>query len=344
MLGTTGLREDGATAEARWELFHDNRSGWRAVFETCEAATQSLDLEQYIFRSDGVGGRLLELLTAKARQGVAVRVVADGIGGFSLSRSEGARSLVRAGGEIALYNGLADIARKPARIVHRLHRKTVLCDRRLLIVGGYCYSDRMSDWRDTMIRIEDRIPDAVPIAFEAVLHAAQRRSAERPRPSGRSDGDGWSYRLSGPCSEAAPGLREALLHHIASARRSLTLITPYLIPDRPLWRALLAARDAGACVRILMPARSDHPSLDLVSRPFVRALSRRGVEVYGYEPTMLHAKIALADNDWCAVSSFNLDLLSLRMNLENGVVSRSSALYGALAEQAGRYFHHARRL
>ena len=207
-----------------------------------------------------------------------------------------------------------------------------------------CFSDRMSDWRDTMIRTDGRIPAAVPDAFEAVLRAAQRRPAEAPRSFGRSEGDGWSYRLSGPCSEAAPGLREALLRRIAGARRSLTLTTPYLILDRPLWRALLAARDAGACVRILMPARSDHPSLDRVGRPFVRALSRHGIEVYGYEPTMLHAKIALADDDWCAVSSFKLNIFSLRMNLENGIVSRSSALCGALAERLEEDLRRARRL
>jgi cardiolipin synthase len=338
------MRGETAATQGRdpaWRLHHHNQTVWREVFALCEEARRSLDLEQYIFAAEGVGRRLLDLLARQARRGIAVRVLADGVGSRGLARSEGGRALIRAGGEIALYNGLAEAARRPFRSLPRLHRKTVLADGRSLMLGGSCYIDRMSDWRDTMIRIDGPVPPAVSASFQTAWAAARRAPAPAPTPTPGArlwPGGRWSYALSGPQAEAAPGLGETLLARIAGARRAVTLTTPYLIPDRRLRRALLAARKAGARVRILMPARSDHPPLDLVGRRFARALARRGVEVHGYAPTMLHAKIALVDGEWGGVSSFNLDVFSLRLNLENGVASRSPAFCEALAERLERDF------
>lgn len=98
----------GPTADLpRWQLFHSNRSAWEAALELCESARHSIDIEQYIVRSEGIGRRLLDVLAAKARQGVDVRVVTDAFGSFGLTATEGARELRKAGGRIACSTGLA---------------------------------------------------------------------------------------------------------------------------------------------------------------------------------------------------------------------------------------------
>lgn len=113
----------------------------------------------------------------------------------------------------------------------------------------------------------------------------------------------------------------------------MSLTTPYLLPDRTLRDSLIAAVRRGAKVRIVMPARSDHPSLDALGRRFAHALARQGVTIRYYTSGMLHAKIALIDGNWSSVSSFNLDLFSAKLNLESGVFSTSRALYDDLAAQ-----------
>lgn len=322
-------------AEPEWELFHSNQDVWKAVFELCDAAKHSLDVEQYIFSTHGVGRRLLDLLALKARQGVDVRLIADGLGSFGLTRSDGGRALLRSGGRIAMYNGPAGILRRPVSRMHRIHRKTLMRDGEQVMVGGSCYHDRMATWRDTMIRVGGPLPPAIASAFEATWRGAHH-GAERGAPRlGGDDGarTGWAYALGGPFVQAQPDLRETMPERIARAERSVSLTTPYLLPDRGLWRAMTAAAGRGVKVRVLMPARSDHRSLDVIGRRFAHGLSRRGVEVRLYTPGMLHAKIALIDGGWSSVSSFNLDLFSARLNLESGVVSTSSALYEALAAQ-----------
>ena len=122
------------------------------------------------------------------------------------------------------------------------------------------------------------------------------------------------------------------------------MTTPYLIPNRRLWRALTSAAERGVQVQILMPARSDHRALDLIGRRFAHALVRRGVEVRGYEKGMLHAKVALVDGAWSSVSSFNFDIFSGNLNPESGVLSTSPALHAALSEQWDIDWASARRV
>ena len=82
-----------------------------------------------------------------------------------------------------------------------------------------------------------------------------------------------------------------------------------------------------------MPERSDHRFLDVIGQRYAHAMVRRGVEVRGYTGGMFHAKVALVDDGWSSVSSFNLDLFSGNLNLESGVFSTSPALHAALNEQ-----------
>ena len=245
-----------------------------------------------------------------------------------------------------MFNALPGILRRPVSRAPRMHRKTLILDGNQVMVGGSCYKDRMSNWRDTMIRVGGPLPPAIAAAFERAWQVSRRGP-----PAGTADIDGheampkgWSFAVSGPYVQADPDLRKALPARIAAAERTVSLTTPYLVPERRLWLALTRAAGRGTTVRILMPARSDHPFLDKIGRRFAHALARRGVEMRFYTRGMLHAKVALVDGNWSSVSSFNLDLLSARLNLESGVFSTSHALHDALDAQMTVDLAHSKRL
>ena len=322
------------SAEPEWELFQDNAAIWNAVFEQCDAAKHSIDMEQYIFASQGVGRRLLDLLASKAAQGVAVRILADGLGSLGLAQSEGGRALIRNGGRIVMFNGVAGILRSPMKRLHRLHRKTLVCDGTNYMIGGSCYHDRMANWRDTMILVRGPLPPMIMSEFERLWRYAQHLSQDPLLRAGDAATDrGWSFAMSGPSVHTPFDLRRILPERIAGASRSVSLTTPYLVPDRSLWRAFLTAAERGVAVRLLIPKKSDYRILDLIGHRFAHALRRRGVEVRAYAPGMVHAKVALVDGNWSCVSSFNLDVFSAKLNLESGVISTSDALYHALSAQ-----------
>ncbi len=319
--------------EPDWELFQDNRAIWDAVMAQCDSARTSIRLEQYIFDTTGIGRRLLDLLAAKARQGVDVRVLADGIGSRGLIDSDGGQALLRSGGRITMLNGPWDVASNPIRNVHRLHRKTLICDEAQLMVGGSCYADYMLQWRDTMIRVGGPLPPAIVAEFERTSRRAHDRRLDPHVTDARDMQEGWTYAIGGPNLHPQADLRRSLPERIAQARSSVLLTTPYLVPNRRLWRAMISAVENGAEVRILMPARSDHRLIDVLGQGFALALARRGVRIHEYTGGMIHAKLAQVDEAWSSVSSFNLDILSGSVNFESGVFSTSPALHAALRAQ-----------
>lgn len=332
---------DWPVSTPRWELFHRNETIWRAVLEQCDRARCSIDLEQYILKPEGIGKRLLDLLAFKARQGVQVRVHADGLGSYGLRDSEPAAALIRSGGRISMYNSFCELTRHPLSKAHRLHRKTLLCDRERVMVGGTCYAERMADWCDCMILLEGPLPSCLEAEFERVWQGKPAQGTVRPPPKPSAH---WSYTLSGPGSLPCYDLGEYLSRMIAKAERSISLTTPYLLPDKRLLRAMTAAAKRGVTIGIFIPERSDHRHLDIARRPYVKALRRHGVEVRGYTDGMLHAKIALVDDACCSISSYNLDLFSAKLNLENGIISRSPHLCAAVGAQLCKYRAASRRM
>ena len=319
-----------------WQLLHSNAEIWPAILAECEEARASLTFEQFIFSPAGIGRRLLDVLTMKARQGVHVRVLADGFGSFWLKGSEGGRALVKAGGELVHFHSLTDLMQNPIRRLQRLHRKTVIRDRAQAIIGGSCYHDRMADWRDSMIRIDGRIAETAAEVFDQLWAHAVREGPPPEHPGSSPVDIDWAYLISTPIKPARRELWDRLRARIEDAESEIILTTPYLIPDNRFRRAINRAAGRGVSVHIVMPARSDHPALDVIGRRFAHALARRGARIHRYEPSMIHCKIALVDRAWASVSSFNLDISSFRLNLESGVVGTDPAYCAAVADQLGR--------
>lgn len=339
--------EASETADAhRWTMRHWNKDAWAMALDAVAGATRTIDVEHYIIANHGIGQTLLYALEERARAGVRVRVMADGYGSFALAESKAGRALRKAGGQVVAYNRLRALVMHPLTHTRRLHRKTILIDGQRLLVGGTCFADRMVDWRDTMLSIEGPVAKHAAQEFELGWKGTTLQVRERPE---RAAGivpplpEIWSYLVCGPRPMVQRQFRDGLLAAIKGAQRRVDLTTPYLVPDRPFAAALADAVDRGVRVRILIPARADHFFVHQWTRWHARALAREGVEVVPFTPAMMHSKIALIDDDWASVGSFNIDLLSIVFNLENGVVSRDPAFRAELENQLEADFAHTHR-
>lgn len=324
-------------------LSHRTHEAWEAVIADLRRATRTVEFEQYILGDDEIGNRVLDLLAERARAGVRVRLLLDAFGSRAVMDSDGRRRLEAAGGEVRFYNPLSfgHVVGFPPR-VHRDHRKLVVVDGETAWLGGICFQDRMRDWRDTFLRLEGSVIEAMADLFEvAWQHAGtgkglrERRKEEPERPY-RDQRGPFRYLVNSPEPPICRELAMCLTGKVTEARRSLRLATPYFVPEHRLLRYLLAAHRRGVEVTLLLPGVSDHPPLDILSRAFADRLARAGCRVFFYRDRMMHAKIALVDDAWASVSSLNLDRLSTRLNLENGVVCEDPAFIAALAEQFDR--------
>jgi len=319
----------------RWALFHTNRGAWDAAKAMLEEAQQSIAIEQFIFSSHGIGREILDILTSRAKQGVRVRVLADWFGSRNLAHSDGARALLAAGGELAIFNPPSAFCRSPAHAFRRLHRKTILCDDLRLMTGGSCFHPRMEDWCDTMVLIEGPVTQDAMAEFEATwLHATEGKiHPPKRRIASPQDSPEWSYLVSSPYEHSEQEYDFVMYDGIARAERSVILTSPYLVPVGRFWHLIEQATRRGVRVRVIIPARSDQPLIDIFSFHSARRLRGRGVEVYGYTGGMFHAKLAAIDGKWSAVGSFNLGVDSFRMNLEGALVSHSVDFYESIMDQ-----------
>jgi len=128
-----------------------------------------------------------------------------------------------------------------------------------------------------------------------------------------------------PTGPSPPGdtFRRVLLAAVQSARKRLTLTTPYFVPDEPTLVALQMAADRGVEVTLIVPQHPDHPFTAAAGRAQYGRLMQAGVAIWQYQPGLIHAKTTTVDHAFAVLGSANLDVRSFNLNFELSVL-----LYG----------------
>ena len=309
----------------RVDLYLDGAATYRAIGEAIEAARHHVHLEYYIWQPDRIGARLRDLLVAKARAGLQVRVIVDGAGSFGLRRGFLA-PLVAAGGEVAWFNPVRLFRIRRRRADFRTHRKIVVCDGRIGFTGGMNVADAHSEeftgdlaWRDTHLRIEGSAVRALQRVFaEDWLFCTDRTlpatEALFPAPTAAS-GEVVQVVASGPDTDAF-AIHKLFFGAINQAIQRVWLTTPYFMPDDPILNSLICAAMRGVDVQVILPARGDSRLVDLAARSYFPEVLAAGVRVFEYLPRFVHAKTFVIDDDVAIVGTANLDNRSFRLDFE----------------------------
>lgn len=302
-----------------------------ALESAIDAATTDIRLETYIFEADATGIRIAEALARAARRGVAVRLLVDGVG----SRQTPAaffEELREAGATVLIFrpdHRLFNVNRSRLR---RVHRKIALIDNRVGFVGGINIIDDMnaslSDFPryDYAVQVEGpllaRIYPAVHVLWRWVAWQRLRKADVGALPPHQVPAPAGHHRAEFVVRDNFRNRRaieRMYLKAIGESRHHVLLMNPYFLPGRRLRRALLAARERGVKVTILLQGRADHPMLQMATRALFGLLLGAGIDIYEYEKSMLHGKVAAIDDRWATVGSSNLDPFSLFLNREANV-------------------------
>ena len=282
------------------------------------AAQSSVVMETFIFRDSEIGVRFRDALTAAARRRVQVRLLVDPIGSFSLPRDY-FDSLVSAGGAMRWFNEL----RLPS-FSFRDHRKVLVVDGVVAFVGGcniapeYCGDGITAGWRDGGVGVRGPVAAVMASEFDrqwerAVAHRWKFPAgglSRRVRVEGRTEVEAMFIK---PGLGPNP-LRRALRRDLRSAK-DVAITSAYFLPSHRFRKHLAQAAARGARVRLLLAGKSDVPLMQLASRSLYRRLVNQGIEIWEYQPQVLHAKLIVMD-DLVFVGSSNLDPRSLRINFE----------------------------
>ncbi|HEX3857527.1 MAG TPA: phosphatidylserine/phosphatidylglycerophosphate/cardiolipin synthase family protein [Verrucomicrobiae bacterium] len=284
------------------------------------AARQSIRLETYIYSDGKLGRQFLAALLAAAKRGVRVRILVDAAGSWFLP-GDFFNPLLATGAEVRRFNPL-----RLWRFGVRNHRKLLICDENIIFVGGFNIADEYDGdgvtrgWRDLGVRIENpALAKELADSFEELfaLEDFQRKPLMRLRlfkrkrkSQKRTDGE---LLLTYPGRGASP-FQIALYHDLDEAR-DVRIISAYFLPTRRLRRKLMRAVRRGARVQLVLAGKSDVPVSQMAARSLYHRLLQTGVEIYEYQPQILHAKLVLANGIVYAGSS-NLDIRSLNVNYE----------------------------
>jgi cardiolipin synthase len=305
-----------------------------AIEEAIRAAKQHVHVLYYIFEGDKTGTRIRDALVERAKAGVKVRLLTDGVG-TALSRRF-LRPLRDAGVEYARFNPIVLGGLLP-RIQLRNHRKIVIVDGRVGFLGGINVGDeydasvtQRGAYRDTHVRIEGATVHELQLTFLEDWHFA---TGDMPRDKGMFPPPAADEPQAAIIVPSGPDQEWEAIEHvyftaITQADERIQLTTPYFVPDEPVRVALCAAALRGVRLEIIVPHRSDSVIVTAAARSYFDELLRAGAHVYEY-PKMVHAKTMVVDGKIGIVGSANLDNRSFRLNFEVSLLFYDTA---ALAE------------
>lgn len=306
-------------------LLRDARENYPAWTEAIEGAEKWVHFETYIIHDDKTGRRFADLLMAKAREGVRVRLIYDWIGSFLNARPRFWRRLAEAGVEVRCFNPPGFDS--PFAWISRDHRKVICVDGSVAFVSGLCVGERwvgfpnrqIEPWRDTGVEIRGPAVAAIERAFgEAWAEAGEiLNSGELPEPPAPVGDVDLRVVATMPSMAGLYRLDQLIA---ALARRSIWLSDAYFIGSSVYVQALRSAAQHGVDVRMLIPGASDIPVARAVARAGLRPLLEAGVRVFEWNGPMMHAKTAVVDGFWARVGSTNLNVTSWLGNWELDVV------------------------
>ena len=323
LLRTYGI--PAASTGNRLTLCRSGEESYAELVRLIEEASTSIFITTFILKEDEVGCDIVARLTRRAAEGVAVRMVLDGVGSLRISRRF-LRPLTQAGGRVAFFT---PVLHRPlrGRTNLRNHRKMVIIDGRRVLAGGANLAGEYIGPTPTPERWCDLCFVVTGPAVGIYLHVfcldwefASGEPLDLPSsPVSNAPDAGSAAALqvvpSGPDVKGDP-LYGAILAAIHGAQHRVWIVSPYFVPDDALTVALSFAARRGVDVRILVPEVSNHRLADLARGSYLRDIQTAGGKVLLYTPRMMHAKVMLVDDQMATLGSANMDIRSLFLNYE----------------------------
>ncbi len=305
------------------ELLVNGDQFFPSMLRAIKAAKKTITLETYIWTPGHVSEDFIFALIERARAGVKVHVLVDGMGTLKFKDDDRDR-LREAGVEIFKYGREHWWEVKP-NINHRTHRKILVIDGRIGFTGGMCIDDSWAGnaenekvWRETQIRIEGPAVRQMQAAFASnwLQTTSHLLLGDGYYPRIESVGSTPAHVYKSGPNEGPEYVRLGYLFAIAAARRSIDIANAYFVPDDLAIEMLVAARQRGVKVRVIVPAINDSKMGRAASRSRWGPLLEAGVEIYRYLPAMYHPKTMSVDDVFVTVGSANFDNRSFAINDE----------------------------
>ncbi len=303
------------------QVFGKGDDKFNSLMNDMKNAKKFIHFEYYIIRDDKLGNAIMKLLAQKAREGVCVRVLYDGMGCRKVSKTF-FDELKEAGGNVEMF-----LPPNFTRINFRNHRKIVVVDGEIGYVGGFNVGDeylglvkRFGNWRDSHLRICGDAVDFLNIVFLNDWNFTSKKNKAKITTDlfpAKENIKGTNVQIvsSGP-DVKRKRIKNSIFKIMTRARKNIYIATPYFVPDDSIMDALKTAARSGVDVRVIIPANPDHPFVYWTSMSYLGELLDSGVKCYQYKNGFIHSKVISVDGYASTIGTSNFDIRSFDLNFE----------------------------
>jgi len=313
------------TARNKVQLIKGGRRYFELLTELINRAERSLHLQFYIFLDDATGELVIDALKAAARRGVAVCLHIDAYASKELSKQSIA-AMREAGVEVKRFEPL--LRSRHFYFGRRLHHKVVVVDGIYSLVGGRNVSDKYNDlpgepaWMDFAVYCEGEASlgllricrqlwkntKYLPGIPEKLLEEFYNKIEVKEHTLVRVSRNDWVKRKN--------QVYTSYLGMFRHAEKRITIMCSYFLPGILYRRQLAKAVKRGVEVRVILAGISDIMVAKNAERFLYDWMLRNNIGIYEYQPTILHAKVAVYDGHWATIGSYNVNNISAHASLE----------------------------
>ena len=310
----------------RVEVLKNGVRFFPVMLSAIRAAKKTINCEFYIYWDGEVGRMFAQALAERSRAGVKVNVILDAVGSAQMS-GDLTEFLQRNGVSVEWYHPLRWYTL--SRFNHRTHRKLLVVDGEVGFSGGMGIADEWlgdadtkEHWRETVVRVEGPVVTQMQFAFldNWVKSRGELLTGLEYFPKLGPRGAVVAQVVKSSPSEGSSATKLLYIVSIVAAKKSIYINSAYFVPDKDTIRAMEGAVRRGVDVRVVVPGEfTDVPLVRHAGRLYYSQMLRRGIRIFEYQPTMMHAKTMVVDGIWTIIGSSNFDDRSFRLNDEVNV-------------------------
>jgi cardiolipin synthase len=292
------------------------------LIEELKRAEDYIFMEFYIIKNDNIGKKVLDILREKSLEGVDVYLIYDHMGSNKHLNRRYMKSLEKAGVNIGIFDPQS-LSIFNSNLNFRNHRKATVVDGKVGFVGGMNLADeynhedkRFGFWRDTHVVLKGNGVTSIQNVFVKDWYYITNSVIDKPMYKTIESFEGFvSIIESGPDFENGL-IRNVYYKMMHKAKKSIKIVTPYLIIESELMLAIQIARQSNVEVELLVPGKHDYVAVGFATESYYEHLLQIGVKIYEYDNTFVHSKILIIDDEIASVGSVNFDPRSFHLNFE----------------------------
>ena len=305
---------------------------FEALKEALMAAERFIFLEYFIVSEGYMWDSIFEILQAKAKEGVEIRFIYDGMNELYNLPNHFQENLKSAGIKFKIFSAVYPII--STHYNNRDHRKIVVIDGHTAFTGGVNLADeyinrklRFGHWKDAAIKVRGEAVKSFTLMFLKMWDITEKIEDMSPYlqtgPAVAEETQGFVMPYAANPFGKERSAERIYIEILNSAQHYVHIMTPYLVPGHEMLQALKYAAKRGVDVKIILPHIPDKKYAFALAHSYYKRLIEAGVKIYEYTPGFVHSKVFVSDNVRAVVGAINLDYRSLYLHFEDAVFLHS---------------------